>query len=40
VVVEATARREDDAVMGGHDPVATEGGKVDAVVEGLAVEDA
>ena len=38
-VVEVAAGGEDDAVVGGHDPVATERGEVDAVVERLAVHD-
>ena len=33
------ARGEDDAVVGGHDPVAAERREVDAVVERLAVHD-
>ena len=38
--VEPSAGSEDPPVMRGHDPVAAEGGEVDAVVERLAVHDA
>ena len=39
LVVVVPARGQDDTVVGGHDLVAAEGRKVDAVVELLAVDD-
>ena len=39
LLVEVAARGEDDAVVGGPDPVAAERGDVDAVVEELPVDE-